>query len=183
MKTKNILKLELGCGKTPTPGYLHQDITSVDETELDFICSPWEIPIDNDSLEEVIALGVVEHLRFAEVDLVLTHMYNILKPGGHFLFDVPDMKIWSEYLFNLTHDKSKENPFEDFHVWNTFYGWQRWPGDEHKSGWTKSSIISKVNEKGYTEIIEGVEIFTSKGFVRGRFSRPQDAHIYISAKK
>jgi len=183
MEPNNHLKLEIGCGKTPTPGYLHQDIINVEDTKLDFICNPWEIPISANSLDEVIALGVIEHLRYNEVDLVLSHMFDILKPNGHFLFDVPDMKIWSEYLFNVTHDNSKENPFEDFHIWNTIYGWQRWPGDEHKSGWTRSSIITKVKENGFSKITEGVEIFTSKGFERGRFSRPWDAHIYISAKK
>lgn len=179
----NGLKLELGCGMNPTPGYLHQDITIVENTKLDFICDPWEISIEENTLEEVIALGMIEHLRYKEVELLLHHVRKLLQPKGEFLFDVPDMQIWSEYLFNLTHDQSEKNPFEDYHIWSTFYGWQRWPGDEHKSGWTRKSIVQKVEEAGFSKIIEGVEIFTEKGFERGRFTREGDAHVYIKAIK
>ena len=59
------------------------------------------------------------------------------------------MKIWSEYLYNLTHGESNKNPFPNHHIWNTFYGWQRWPGDEHKSGWTKETIFKEIEEAGF----------------------------------
>lgn len=176
-------KLELGCGPNPTPGYLHQDITHLEGIKLDFICNPWEIPLNEGSLTEVLALGLVEHLRFAEVRQTLDHMHHLLQNGGAFLFDVPDMKVWSEYLFNLTHDHPEKNPFPPKHIWSTVYGWQRWPGDEHKSGWTRESIIEEVSSAGYSRIEEGVHIYAEKGIQRGRFTRPSDAHIYIKAIK
>jgi predicted SAM-dependent methyltransferase len=132
-----IKKLELGCGKNPLSGYLHQDITTQDGVELDFICLPWEIELPENSLTEVIALAMMEHLRFEDFKKTAKHIFNLLEPGGAFLFDVPDMKIWSEYLYNLTHNKQDLNPFPEYHIWATIYGWQRWPGDEHKSGWVK----------------------------------------------
>ena len=143
------------------------------------------IGIDENSLSEVIALGVVEHLRFKEVDQTLRHMHKILKPDGAFLFDVPDMKVWSEYLFNLTHGQREKIPshFTEEHIWSTMYGWQRWPGDEHKSGWTHDTLKKAVYAAGYRNIEEGVQIFTQKGIQRGRFTRPGDAHIYIKAIK
>jgi len=183
LKMKKFDKLELGCGERPMPGYLHQDTTSMPGIKLDFICNPWEIPLEESSLSEVLALGVIEHLRFAEVKKTLAHMYKLLKKGGALLFDVPDMKVWSEYLYNLTHEQQEKNLFPPHHVWSTFYGWQRWPGDEHKSGWTREEITKAVKESGFGKIEEGVQIFTSKGIVRGRFTRPGDAHIYIKAVK
>lgn len=176
-------KLELGSGEKPTHGYLHQDITPMPGVDLDFTCNPWEIPLPENTLSEVLALGLVEHLRFEEVRMTLRHMHKILKKGGSFLFDVPDMKVWSEYLYNTTHGMSDKNPFPDSHTWNTIYGWQRWPGDEHKSGWTKESLVEEVKKAGFAEVEEGVHIFTSKGIQRGRFTRPGDAHIYIKAIK
>jgi predicted SAM-dependent methyltransferase len=176
-------KLELGCGMRPAPGYLHQDITAQEGVALDFTCNPWEIDLPRDSLDEVIALGIVEHLRFTEVDLTLRHVASLLAPGGAFLFDVPDMRVWSEYLYNITHGMSDKNPFTVEHVWSTIYGWQRWPGDEHKSGWTEASILAAVNRAGLHSEAKGPEIFTERGFVRGRFSRPADAHVYVRAEK
>jgi len=176
-------KLELGSGEKPTPGYLHQDKISMQGVKLDFTCNPWEISLEENSLSEVLALGVIEHLRFSEVKKTLDHIYKLLRKDGAFLFDIPDMKVWSEYLYNLTHGHPEKNPFPSKHIWSTFYGWQRWPGDEHKSGWTREEIIKVVKESGFKKIEEGVYIFTSKGIVRGRFTRPGDVHIYIKAIK
>ncbi len=174
-------RLELGCGARPTPGYLHQDVTAQEGVELDFICTPCEIALPEASLTEIIALGVMEHLRFAEVHETLAHLHGLLKEGGELLFDVPDMKVWAEYLMNVTHGASEKNPFTDEHVWSTIYGWQRWPGDEHKSGWTRESITDALTDAGFQTISEGVEHFTEKGFERRRFGRPEDAHLYMKA--
>jgi len=183
MENKVIKKLELGCGGKPSKGYLHQDITQLEGIELDFQCNPWEIPIKENSLSEILALGMMEHLRYEDFRKTLKHSYKILKKGGEFLFDVPDMKIWSEYLYNLTHGQKNKNPFSPEHIWATMYGWQRWPGDEHKCGWTKEMLLKEVKKFGYSKIEEGVQIFTSKGIQRGRFTRLGDAHIYIKAIK
>ncbi|MCA9487697.1 MAG: hypothetical protein KC516_01910 [Nanoarchaeota archaeon] len=183
MKKSKYDKLELGCGQKPTPGYLHQDVTPQNLVNLDFNCNPWEIVLPKNSLSEVLALGVMEHLRFNDFDKTLYHMEGLLKKGGSFLFDVPDMKVWSEYLYNLTHGKSNKNPFSEEHVWATIYGWQRWEGDEHKCGWTKQGLTKKLKEVGFSKIEEGVNVFTEKGIERGRFTREGDAHIYIKAIK
>ena len=77
-------KLELGVGERPTEGYLHQDISNNSSVNLDFACPPWLIPIDDNSLTEVLALGVVEHLRFEEVSKTAANVYRMLAPGGCF---------------------------------------------------------------------------------------------------
>ena len=56
------MKLELGSGNRATPDYLHQDIIQLD-TKLDFCCEAWNIPLNNESLSEVIAIAVMEHLK------------------------------------------------------------------------------------------------------------------------
>ena len=176
-------KLELGSGERCTPGYLHHDIVPIEGAKLDFVCKPWEIPLDEGSISEILALGVMEHMRFDNVGKTLRHMYLLLQDGGEFLLDVPDMKVWSEYLLNVTHDHPEKNPFPPEHVWRTIYGWQRWEGDEHKSGWTRDMILRALKEAGFEKIEEGVELFTSKGFERRRFARPEDAHIYLKVTK
>jgi predicted SAM-dependent methyltransferase len=177
------LKLELGVGERPTEGYLHQDISNSSGVNLDFSCPPWEIPIEDDSLTEVLALGVVEHLRFDEVSKTAANVHRMLAPDGCFIFDVPDMKVWSEYLYNVTHGRADENPCTAEHVWRTIYGWQRWPGDEHKSGWTREDMLSLLKTAGFEKIEEDVNILLAKGIERRRFARSWDAHIYLCAVK
>jgi NDP-sugar pyrophosphorylase family protein/predicted SAM-dependent methyltransferase len=176
-------RLEIGSGGKPTPGYLHQDVTRLPGVNLDFVCNPWEVPLSDGSLSDIIALGVMEHLRYEDVGKTLRHFNRLLKIGGSFRFDVPDMRIWAEHLYNMTHNKSHKNPLRDEHVWATMYGWQRWPGDEHKSGWTRDSIVRATNESGLKVAAEGPSIFTSDGIYRGRFTRYGDAHVYIKAVK
>jgi predicted SAM-dependent methyltransferase len=176
-------KLELGVGERPTEGYLHQDISQSSGVDLDYTCPPWEIPIEDGALNEILALGVIEHLRFEEVSKTAANVHRMLAAGGSFIFDVPDMKVWSEYLYNVTHGRAEENPCSAEHVWRTIYGWQRWPGDEHKSGWTHEEIRSILQSAGFSKIAEGVELLQAKGIERRRFTRAWDAHIYLCATK
>lgn len=177
-------KLELGSGQRPTPGYLHQDITNQPDVALDFHCQIWEIPLKENSLSEIIALALMEHLRFADFTRALKHIYKLLAPGGVFLFDLPDIKIWSEYLYKITHGMQGEVPFSPKHVFATFWGWQRWPGDEHQCAWLKDDLFQHLREIGFSEILaESPQIFLSRGISRGRFKNPADAHLYIKAMK
>jgi predicted SAM-dependent methyltransferase len=172
-------KLELGCGDRPTPGYLHQDI--IELVPLDFLMQPWEINLPDNSLSEVIALGVMEHLRFEDFKKTVAHMHKLLEPGGIFLFDVPDLLVWSRYLYDVLRDKPV--PFEKQHILNTIWGWQRWLGDEHKSGWTGESITDVLLSVNFHIKDDALKCIKDRGIIRNRFSRPEDAHIYIKAVK
>jgi predicted SAM-dependent methyltransferase len=177
-------KLELGCGQRPTPGYLHQDITAQPGVELDFHCAIWDIPLEENSLAEIIAVGLMEHLRFEDFTKALKQIYKLLKPCGEFLFDLPDIKIWSEYLYYITHDMPEKCPFAREHVYATFWGWQRWPGDEHHCAWQKDDLHQQLLRVGFHEILyENSEMFISRGILRNRFQDPANAHLYIRAIK
>lgn len=177
-------KLELGCGQRPTPGYLHQDITGQPGVDLDFNCQIWEIPLEGNSLSEVVALALMEHLRFADFTRALKHIYKLLAPQGEFLFDLPDIKVWSEYLYHITHGMPEKSPFSKEHVYATFWGWQRWPGDEHKCAWMKEDVFGHLREIGFGEISdESAQIFIARGISRNRFDNVANAHLYIKAIK
>ena len=70
-------KLEIGCGERPTPGYIHNDINAFPDVEL--VCNPWEIDLDGESLDEALALGVVEHLTYEQVEMTVTNVQRMLR--------------------------------------------------------------------------------------------------------
>lgn len=171
-------KIELGCGVNQTPGYLHNDINPFDG--VDIVGNPWEIDLPDHSMNEVIALGLMEHLTYQQFSLTLDKVRRLLEPGGLFLFDVPDIPVWCRYV--VDHFEGKEIPFSIDHVFCTLYGWQRWPGDEHKSGWYREKLDQALNQAGFTEVEYGLQPFQERGIVRRRMSRPHDAHLYCQTR-
>lgn len=153
--------------------------------KLDFVCPPWEICEKDFDL--IIAVGVMEHLRFSEFDKTIDRFLEILNVNGQFLFDVPNLKIWCQYYVDSCN--GKETPCEHFHILNTLYGWQRWNGDEHKSGWDELRLRELIATKKYDDTFFQIEIsnsagvFKELGIMRNRFERPWDAHLYVCLTK
>ncbi len=166
------MKLELGSGQRPTPGYVHNDLNAFDGIEL--VGNPWELDIATGVVDEVLALGVIEHLTYEQALKTFARVYDWLKPGATFLFDVPDIAVWCRYLVEGT------DLFTPQHVLATLYGWQRWPGDEHKSGWTEDLLLSYLKTAGFFYAQATTEPFNVP-VERGRFTREGDAHLYVMA--
>jgi predicted SAM-dependent methyltransferase len=174
----NLTKLEIGCGQRPTPGYIHNDINAFEG--VDIVGNPWEISLPDASLDEIIALAIIEHLTFEQVHKTFANCKRMLRPGGVFLFDVPDIPVWCGYVTDYF--KGKQIPCTIEHAMSTLYGWQRWPGDEHKSGWYRETLDAAVEKAGFKNHSYGVEAFLSRGLQRNRMTRDWDAHLYCEAK-
>ena len=170
-------RLELGCGQRPTEGYIHNDVNAFDGVDL--VGNAWEIQLPNGFLNEVIAIGFMEHLTYDQFSKTMVNVHRMLEPGGVFLFDVPDIPIWCGYV--VDHFEGKEIPFTIDHVFSTLYGWQRWPGDEHKSGWYRSKLEEALHSSGFSSFSYGLSPFLSRGINRNRMQRPHDAHLYCEA--
>lgn len=174
------MKLELGSGGRPTPGYCHQDVYEQPGTDLDHVGPASSIALPDNTVTEVLALGVVEHFTRSEAKATFANVYRMLAPGGVFLFDVPDLKVWCQYL--VDYENGALCPFSRDHILATLYGWQRWDGDEHKSGWTRDLIELELRAAGFRRIDYGLAPFKARGLDRRRFSRPHDAHLYVEAR-
>lgn len=141
------IRLEVGAGKAPKEGYMHNDINKFDHIE--YVGNAWEIPLPPNSVLEVLTCGVVEHLTRSQVGSFLIEAHRLLVPGGILQFDMPDIRQWCRYLYDCVNDRKV--PFSADHIFANFWGWQRWPGDEHKWGWTKESICKELLKAGFDE--------------------------------
>lgn len=173
------MKLELGSGQRPTDGYTTNDVNAF--PGIDVVCGAWEVDLPDASLDEVLALGVIEHLTYEQVALTFANVHRMLKAGGEFIFDVPDLEVWCAYLTWAVAKKLTPFPLE--HILSTLYGWQRWPGDEHKSGWTMDLLDEALRKAGFEHIEFGMQLLTERGHHRNRMDRPTDAHIYVVAHR
>ncbi len=173
------VKLELGAGARPTRGYEHNDLHPWDHIEHPG--PPWMLNLPDNSLDEVLALAFIEHLTFTEAYDTFRNVHRMLIPGSPFLFDVPDYPVWAQYY--LSNLNGLFSPISMEHARKTLFGWQRWPGDEHKSGWDKAFLREGLGDAGFSLLEWGVEPFLARGIYRRRFHRPEDAHLYVCAYK
>lgn len=179
------MKLELGAGQRPTRGYTHHDQYQFPHIEI--IDDPWMIDLPDESLDEVLAVAFIEHLTHDQACDTFRNVHRMLKPGGLFLFDVPNYPVWVGYYLRQLNSKSGDD-YTDIppmdHVRRTLFGWGRWPGDSHLYGWDSEHLAATLCECGFSSGISpgNVDEFKARTF-RARFDKPEDAHLYVVAWK
>ncbi len=114
----------------------------------------WNLPLPSNSVDEIMAKGMIEHLTYHEVARAFREWLRVLKPGGFFTGEVPDVDEYiREYLkmhvdpktaggegySNADGEPADHSVCHGPERWlrRALYGWQRWPGDEHRSGWNE----------------------------------------------
>lgn len=104
------IKLNLGCGGRPLPGYINVDMDSITELKdrypsqdfpegiVIYNYDIFNLPFPNASVGEIRADSLVEHLSFIEEKKFLCEVKRVLKPGGIFEFSTPDfedaVRLW-----------------------------------------------------------------------------------------
>jgi SAM-dependent methyltransferase len=83
------LKVELGSGPYPTPGYVHVDIDR-SSRHLEYVAPVWSLPFDTGSVDELLAIHVLEHVHPAQVHKTLVEWRRVLRPGGAARIHVPN---------------------------------------------------------------------------------------------
>lgn len=110
-----------------------------------------DIQIDN--LEAIYASHIVEHVSIDEVPKMLKHWHEKLVPGGEVIINVPDMQWLSDELSRVESGLPAQSEYFDTvdKLMFVIYG----PGegfDQHKSGFTKSTLYQKLADAGFVNI-------------------------------
>ena len=124
------MKLELGAGTRPRPGFIHHDrwqhSPQIDVVwDLDVLPWPWA----DGSVHELLALDVMEHLRL-DVDVWLREIWRILVPGGYAGLRLPawdNHNAWRDPTHRRVYADDTLAFFDPAHaLWQT-YGRIYWP--------------------------------------------------------
>lgn len=94
------MKLHIGCGKKQLSGYKHLDV--IDYDHIDFICDARSLSmIESESVSEIYACHILEHVERNEVAAVLGEWARVLRSGGVIRIAVPNFEsIVEEYIEN-----------------------------------------------------------------------------------
>ena len=156
-------RLNLGRGADPKEGYANCDLfpygvmvqgASSPNNGVDMVFDLTEgLPFDADSIDEVMATQVLEHLE--RPTALLEEIYRVLKPGGLIDVMVPDLTIICKEWLEAT----DEQRWLSIGKWPPLYAWIWGRGDganKHLCGFDKWCLRTLLQDRGFKDI-EAVE--------------------------
>jgi radical SAM superfamily enzyme YgiQ (UPF0313 family)/ubiquinone/menaquinone biosynthesis C-methylase UbiE len=134
------MKIEIGCGEAPRPGYLHIDIRQL--PGVDIVAPAWDLPFDNSSVSAVYSRHVLEHFVKADGEKALREWLRVLQPGGELHLIVPNIDFHLHQWLEGDQEWAMAG----------FWGWQKHEHDVHKWGYTWNTLSTSLRKVGYREI-------------------------------
>ena len=136
------MKLHIG-GKQIKDGW---KILNIQKNEgVDFVGSITNLSqFDNNSIEEIYASHVVEHVDQKNIKKTLEGIYRVLKNNGKFYISVPDLDVLCRIFID-----NKAPPKVKFHVMRMMFGGQTDEFDYHYFGWNYQFLNSYLIETGF----------------------------------
>jgi GT2 family glycosyltransferase len=149
------IKLNLGAGGIEHPGYLSVDlydkraVIKADITTLD---------LDDNSVDELLAIHVFEHLNVYHSIAILKNWCRILKPDGKLIMEMPDINRLCERFVSA-------NTKERYGILNAIYGSVNTTNEgdpsnitaPHLWGWYDEILRDHLVGAGFTNITFGPE--------------------------
>lgn len=83
------LRVELGSGPWPTPGYVHVD-TDRYARHVEHRAPMWRLPFASGTVAEILAVHCLEHVPPGRLRATLREWRRVLAPGGHAEVHVPN---------------------------------------------------------------------------------------------
>lgn len=87
------IKIELGSGQNPQPGFLHVEISD-NFPDVDIVCdlSKEKLPIPDGCVIEMIHNHLIEHIPWRDLPFIVGEMSRVMKSGGKMFFRTPDLE-------------------------------------------------------------------------------------------
>jgi predicted SAM-dependent methyltransferase len=161
----NGLRLNLGSGTTPIPGFVNVDALK-DAPGVDVVADIGErLPFEDGTAELVYASHLLEHFPTDRVPGMLAEWRRVLRPGGVLLVAVPDLEAIASVL------SSRKGWFTPPNApWiGAIYGGQKDEYDFHKTGFTAPWLAYLMRNAGFGEI-EKVDRFAEIPVADASFS-------------
>jgi predicted SAM-dependent methyltransferase len=147
------VRLEIGCGEHPRPGYVHCDVRPL--AGVDHVCPAWDVPVAAGSVAEIYSRHMLEHLRLPDAQRTVRHWFALLRLGGCVDLCVPDLARHLEQL-NTPGDSPHVWPGKivsnRMHAMAGLYGWQEHPDDVHRWAYTFETLGELLLEAGFDDV-------------------------------
>lgn len=149
------VKLNLGCGDKLLDGYVNVDL--VDQrakVKPDVIADISDLSMyEDNSVDEILAVHVVEHFWRWEVEAILDEWKRVLRPGGKIILECPNLMTACEEFLKDPDKKCQAGSEANNTMW-VFYGDPAWkdPLMCHRWGYTPKSLAELLRTVGFSGI-------------------------------
>lgn len=137
------LKIDIGAGiknkKQPLDEWIHLDVFKDDHMEI--VCDFSEIPIGDDEADEIYSGDTIEHIEMDKLDKTLTEWNRILKPGGIFSGQTPNLHS------TMMRYAKGELSFEA--AYGALYGSQESKYQQHYTTYTVKTLTDLLKKYGF----------------------------------
>jgi ubiquinone/menaquinone biosynthesis C-methylase UbiE len=148
-----MLKLDLGAGAEKNPGFTSVDLYDESADVRADIC---ELPFENNSVDEIYALQVIEHIPYWKSQAMLGEMYRVLKPGATARIETPDIDIvCRKILEEGLQDKWIYNLVGEYYrPWDKerYEDWENNAASIHRNPWNYNRLYKLAKTVGFSEI-------------------------------
>ena len=87
--TKNMIILDIGCGRKKIEGAIGIDISPMSDADLFIDLNNERLPFDDSSVDFIFSSHTLEHLSLDGFFHIMTEAYRVLRPGAQFKIVVP----------------------------------------------------------------------------------------------
>jgi len=161
------IKLNLGCGRDKKEGYINIDMVKL--YEPDIIADVRKLPFEKESVDEIFAQDILEHLGMKDINKSLKSWYQVLKEGGKLTIQTPNIESISKNILN-----NQDFEYQRMLVLRIFGGWGN-EENHHKSIFTPTMINKLLTDVGF----EVINLYPVKDLKTADY----DTNMVIECKK
>ena len=161
--SKSSIRLEIGSGCSPQPGYLACDIREL--PEVDVVCPADDLPFYSGSVDAIFSRHVIEHFTLKGFLKTLQEWNRVLKPGGELYLICPNLLWHCQQLLTGSHASlyTKSSGSNDrYWALGSLFGWQQDQHDVHRFGYYFELLRDILNEMGFAHITDLTDTPESK---------------------
>ena len=138
---RKMTRLNIGCAWKRIDGYVGVDIRKT--RAADVVAPSWDLPYEDNEIEEVYTSHMMEHLKEDEIESTLKEFSRVLESNGKLVIRVPDFEVYAALFLERGWDWKS--------TWGLRYifGYQRRNSDYHFTGWWKERFNRVLPQYGF----------------------------------
>lgn len=143
-------RLNLGSGDSKIEGFISVDLY---DEQADIRADICELPFEDNSVDEIVAYQVIEHVPYQRSEMMFAEMYRVLKPGATAIVETPDI----DYIARKILDEGLAPKWiyslvgEYYRPWDKdrYDDWENNAASIHRNPWNYDRIVHVATAAGF----------------------------------